>query len=163
MQLSAQQIKFRDDFLSPLKQRLYYLKNLPMGFISGIRLIHLDQNKSVVTVPNRWLNKNPFRSMYFAVQSMAAELSTAAPVMLALHGFDADIALIIVNIKADFVKKAQSELTFVCLDYEQIYNTISGLAQAGDSATVMAKTTGKDADGDEVATFYFTWAFKRRG
>jgi hypothetical protein len=163
MQLSAQQIKFRDDFLSPLKQRLYFLKNLPMGFISGIRLIHLDQDKSVVTVPNRWLNKNPFRSMYFAVQSMAAELSTAAPVKLALYGFDADIALIIVNIKADFVKKAQSELTFVCLDYEEIFNTVSGLAQAGDSATVTVKTIGKDADGDEVASFDFTWSFKRRG
>jgi len=162
MQLSAQQIKFRDDFLSPLKQRLYYLKSLPMAFVSGIRLIHLDQKKSVVTVPNRWLNKNPFKSMYFAVQSMAAELSTAAPVMLALHGVDASIALIIVNIEADFVKKAQSQLTFVCLDYEKIFNTISGLVQAGDSATVTAKTIGKDADGDEVATFYFTWSFKRR-
>ncbi len=133
-----------------------------MGFISGIRLIYLDQKKSVVTVPNRWLNKNPFNSMYFAVQSMAAELSTAAPVMLALHGCDASIALIIVSIRADFVKKAQSELTFVCLDYEKIFNAISELKQAGDSATVTAKTIGKDVAGDEVATFYFTWSFKRR-
>lgn len=162
MQLSAQQKKFRDDFLSPLKQRLYYLKSLPMGLISGIKLIELDQKKSVVVVPNRWLNKNPFKSMYFAVQSMAAELSTAAPVMLALKGCDASIALIIVELRAEFIKKAQSKISFVCVDYEDISNAIAGLQQAGDTATVTAKTIGKDTSGDEVAIFYFTWSFKRR-
>ena len=134
-----------------------------MGLISGIRLTHLDQKKSVVVVPNRWVNKNPFKSLYFAVQSMAAELSTAAPVMLALNGSDASIALIIVNVKADFVKKSQSEITFVCVDYKDIFRAVSGLRQGGDTAMVTVKTVGKDITGDEVATFYFTWSLKRRG
>jgi hypothetical protein len=30
----------------------------------------------VATVKHRWINQNPFNSMYFAVQAMAAELST---------------------------------------------------------------------------------------
>ena len=35
------------------------------------------------TVKHRWINQNPFNSMYFAVQAMAAELSTGALVMIA--------------------------------------------------------------------------------
>jgi hypothetical protein len=36
---------------------------------------------NVVSVKHRWINQNPFNSMYFAVQAMAAELATGALVM----------------------------------------------------------------------------------
>ncbi len=160
--LSDRQIKFRDDFLSPLKQKLYYLKSLPMGLISGIKLIQLDEAGAVSEVPYRWRNKNPFNSMYFAVQSMAAELSTAALVLMALKGIDAKVALIIVDLKVEFVKKAKSKITFTCRDYDKIYGEVAQLKQAGDTAIVTARTVGRDVDGAEVAIFYFTWSFKRR-
>jgi len=160
--LNGRQNKFRSSFLSPFKQKIYYLKSLPMGFVSGIRLTQLDEEISVATVPNRWLNKNPFNSMYFAVQSMAAELSTAAPVMMAVKGVDASIALIIVDIKSEFLKKAQSKISFSCKEYAVINSAVTCLKQAGDSGAVTVRTEGKDVDGDVVAVFYFTWSFKRR-
>ncbi len=133
-----------------------------MGLFSGIRLIRLDVEKSVSEVPFRWCNKNPFNSMYFAVQSMAAELSTAAPVMLALKGSDANIALIIVDLNVKFVKKAKSRITFTCMEYGKISDAVAQLQQAGDTVAVKVETVGRDTGGDEVATFYFTWSFKRR-
>jgi len=160
--LSPQQIKFSAKILSPFKQKFFYLKSLPMGLISGIKLVQLDEYKAVAEVPFRWRNKNPFKSMYFAVQSMAAELSTAALVMLALNGFDADVALIIVGLKVDFVKKAQSKVTFTCTEYKNIYDAVMQLKQTGDTSSVTVKTTGKDIENNEVAIFYFTWSFRRR-
>jgi len=160
--LSQKQLAFKNSFLSPLKQRLYFFKKLPMGLLSGIKLIHLDEEESVAVVPYRWINKNPFNSMYFAVQSMAAELSTAALVTLALKSVDANVALIIVELKVDFVKKAQSEITFSCVEYEKICDAVAPLKQADDTAAVTVKTTGRNVAGDEVAVFYFTWSFKRR-
>ena len=133
-----------------------------MGLFSGIKLIQLDEAMSVSEVPFRWCNKNPFNSMYFAVQSMAAELSTAAPVMMVLKGTDADIALIIVDLKAEFVKKAQSAITFECVDYPGVVNAVSQLKHSGDTSTVTMKTIGRDVEYSEVAIFYFTWSFKRR-
>ncbi len=162
MMLSEQQIKFRNDFLSPFKQRLYFLQKLPMGLVSGIRLTQLDEQCAVAKVPFRWCNKNPFGSMYFAVQSMAAELSTAAPVMLALKGFDADVVLIIVDMKVEFIKKAKSTITFSCFDYDKINTVVAQLKQKDDTASVVVKTVGRDLVGDSVASFYFTWSFKRR-
>ncbi len=160
--LSHKQIKFRDNFSSPFKQRLFYFKNLPMALISGIKLTRLDEDQSIAEAPYRWRNKNPFRSMYFAVLSMAAELSTGAPALLALKGTDADIVLIIVDLKAEFVKKAMTKITFVCEDYQLFYQAISQLKQVGDMAEVTATTVGRNIEGDEVARFEFTWSFKLR-
>ena len=133
-----------------------------MALISGVRITHLDENKSIAVVPYRWRNKNPFQSMYFAVQSMAAELSTAAPVFMALKGVDKNIAFIIVDLKAEFAKKAQSRVSFTCLDYQKIHQAVAQLDAENDSVAVTVTTTGRDAGGDEVAVFHFTWSLKIR-
>ncbi|MBT8120311.1 MAG: DUF4442 domain-containing protein [Gammaproteobacteria bacterium] len=160
--LNQEQQRFLNRFLSPFKQRLYYLRSLPMGLISGIRLIRIDENKSVTQVPFRWVNKNPFESIYFAVLSMAAELSTAAPVIMALKGLEANVAFIIVGLKADFSKKAKSRVIFTCEDYLAINDAISQLSEPGDTASITAETIGRDVNGEEVARFYFTWSFRVR-
>ena len=133
-----------------------------MGLISGIRLIRIDEDKSVTEVPFRWVNKNPFKSIYFAVLSMAAELSTAAPVIMALKGLDANVAFIIVGLKADFSKKAQSRVVFTCEDFVAINDAISQLSEPGDTVSIMAETIGRDINDEEVARFYFTWSFRVR-
>ncbi len=160
--LSQKQEKFKVDFLNIFKQRFYFLQNLPMALLSGTKLVTLDDEKAVSTVPFFWWNKNPFKSIYFAVLSMAAELSTAAPAMLALKGTNANIALIITETNAVFVKKAQSKIIFTCTDYSMFNHAMQGLTQKDDSVEVKAKTVGRNAKGEEVATFYFTWSFKRR-
>ena len=160
--LSQKQIKFRDNLSSSFKQRLYYFKNLPMALISGIKVTRLDEEKSIAEVPYRWQNRNPFKSMYFAVISMAAEMSTGAPALLALEGSDADIVLIVVDLKAEFVKKATTKITFVCEDYALFSQALAQLKQVGDTISVTAKTIGRDTNGDEIARFEFTWSFKLR-
>ena len=159
--MNSSQIKFQKQFLSGFKQRLYFAKNLPMGLFAGIRLIELDGKRSVAKVPYRWRNKNPFASMYFAVQSMAAELSTAAPAMLAIRGVDYKVVLIITDMNAEFVKKAKTDLVFTCTSYQDNVRAIQALAHNGESASVTAKTIGTDQEGDVVSEFSFTWTFKR--
>ena len=132
-----------------------------MGLIAGIRLVTLDEATSQSIVPYRWRNKNPFASMYFAVQSMAAELSTAAPAMLATKSVDHKVVLIITDMQAEFVKKAKTKLTFTCTAYPENEEAVRGLLATGDSVAVRAKTVGTDTDGDTVSVFYFTWTFKR--
>ena len=133
-----------------------------MGLIAGIRLLELNDERAVSHVPFKWWNKNPFNSMYFAVQSMAAELSTAALAMLALRGVDYKAVLIIVDMKAEFVRKAKSKITFSCLDYDAFKNGLDTLQNKDDAVSITAKTVGRDETGEEVAVFYFTWSFKRR-
>ena len=133
-----------------------------MALLAGVRLVELNEEKAVATVPFKPRNKNPFKSMYFAVQSMAAELSTAAPALLALKGIDANVAFIIVKNEATYSKKAVSKSTFTCQDFNAYESALASLKQKGDSVEVTGRTIGVDEKGEQVSTFSFTWSFKRR-
>src|SRR5690606_39653972 len=63
---------------------LYLFKNLPSAYFCGVRVYALEADYCTVRVKHRWFNQNPFRSMYFAVQNMGAELTTGVLVMKAI-------------------------------------------------------------------------------
>ena len=67
---------------TPSKLNAFLLFKLPSAFFCGVRTKEINESNCVVSVKHRWINQNPFKSMYFAVQAMAAELSTGALVML---------------------------------------------------------------------------------
>ncbi|HIE78697.1 MAG TPA: thioesterase, partial [Candidatus Thioglobus sp.] len=58
--------------------KAYVIQKLPLAFLIGFKIVELDESKCVTYVKYRYLNKNPFRSTYWAVLGMAAELSTGA-------------------------------------------------------------------------------------
>ena len=49
---------------------------LPAAYLCGVRTKHIDNETCIVGVTHKWVNKNPFKSMFWAVQGMAAEFST---------------------------------------------------------------------------------------
>jgi len=162
LRLSETQEKFRKKMLNPWLFGLYSFSKVPAGWLAGMKLMHLDAEKAITTLPFKWLNKNPFKSTYFAVQSMAAELSTASIALLAITGREPSIATIIIDLKADFLKKATDKITFTCTDGALIFDAVEKAAKTGQAATVTAKTTGTMPDGTVVSIFHFTWSFKQR-
>lgn len=162
MTLNVKQKKLVSRMLSPFTFVPYSLMKVPMVFISGTRVRVLDLQKSVVSVPFNYVNKNPFKSMYFAVQAMAAELSSAAMAMLALEACEESVAFIVVGIKADFVKKANEKVFFECQDYLAFESAITKAKVSGGAELVSAKSTGRTKDGTEVSIFEVVWSFKVR-
>lgn len=144
------------------KFNLYLLTQLPMGYLAGLRVRKLTPNKCVTSVPFKWLTKNPFKSMYFAVQSMAAELSTASTCLLAVSGIHPSIAFIIVDCKASFYKKAVSRVYFTCDDAYQAFEAVEKCIETKEAQHATFHTVGKMKDGTIVSEFEFTWSFKQR-
>ena len=160
--LNPQQQKLKKQVSSAFKFRLYVLFNLPMGWLAGMKIIDLTENHCITSVPFKWINKNPFKSIYFAVQSMAAELSTATACMVAIQGHQPSIALIIVDMKGQFYKKATGKVFFTCLHQGQTYDTVAQALASKKAQTLSLKTVGKMSDGTLVSEFVFTWSFKQR-
>ena len=160
--LNPQQQKLKKQVSSAFKFRLYILFNLPMGWLAGMKIIDLTENHCITSVPFKWINKNPFKSVYFAVQSMAAELSTATSCMVAIQGHQPSIALIIVDMKGQFYKKATGKVFFTCLHQGQTYDTVAQALASKKAQTLSLKTVGKMSDGTLVSEFTFTWSFKQR-
>ena len=57
---------------TPSKLNSFLFLKLPSAFICGVRVKKISADKCIVTVKHKWINQNPFKSMYFAVQAMAA-------------------------------------------------------------------------------------------
>lgn len=145
-----------------LYMKTYMMFNLPMGFWAGLRVREFDENKAVVSVPFKNLNKNPFKSIYFAVQSMAAEMSTAAACLVAIQGQSPSVAFIIVDLKANFTKKASGRTYFTCEDVPKAFDAVEKCIESGESEQATFKTVGRLKDGTVVSEFEFTWSFKQR-
>lgn len=125
-------------------------------------MIRLDEKTCVTSIPFNWITKNPFKSMYFAAQSMAAEFSTALLAANAIEKSGKNIALLIVNLRAEFSKKASGKVVFTCNDGEKYRDGIRKCIESGESVSIEGRTEGVDHKGEIVSVFYFTWSFKER-
>jgi hypothetical protein len=158
--LSPQQEKFAKKLNNGFVFRLFMLLKLPLGFLSGMKIKHLDAEKCVTTVPYGWMTRNPFASTYFAALSMAAELSNGAPALMAVEG--TNVAVIIVNLEAQFIKMAKNVTTFTCNDCDKLFEAVEKAKATKEVVTARVYTEGVSEDGVVVAKFYFTWSFKAR-
>ena len=145
---------------SSWKMKLYMLLHLPMAFIAGLKIVRIDEMGAEVSVPYKYLNKNPFRSMYFAVQAMAAELSSGILALAEVENSGVAVSMLVLEMKASYLKKARTKIKFVCNDAVNIKKTIEKSIETAEGQTVDVVSQGFDKEGDMVAEFIFTWTFK---
>ncbi|MBJ04456.1 MAG: thioesterase [Flavobacteriales bacterium] len=131
-----------------------------MAFISGIRVKKLSKKQSEVTVPYKYINKNPFNSMYFAVEAMAAELSTGALVLLQSEG--QNISTLVLKLDASYYKKATTKIKFICQDGSKVEKAINETLKTGLGTTCILNSKGFDLSNNCVAEFNITWSLKKR-
>ncbi len=133
---------------------------LPAAYFCGIRVRYTDETKCAVTVPFKWLTKNPFRSTYFACLSMAAEMSTGVLAMGHIFKKDPEVSMLVTKIEANFFKKATGTVTFISEDGRRIAAMVREAMSSGKRTSVNTYSTGKDKVGDTIAEFMITWSFK---
>jgi hypothetical protein len=137
-------------------------RKVPMAFLSGLKITELTEERCSVTVPYKRLNKNPFRSTYWAVLGMAAEMSSAALLTLYVYKQKPSMAMFIVNCSAEFIKRATDITTFVCNDGLKIKDALLEAAETEEPQLIECKSIGKNKAGEDVANFGFTWSVKVR-
>ncbi len=133
---------------------------LPAAWWTGVRLRSLDDEKAVVTVTHRWINQNPFRSMYWAVQGMAAELSTGVMVSSLIAQTGKPVSMLVANNKGSFFKKATGRITFTCEDGHKISEALDKTIETGEGQTFWMNSTGINKEGITVSDFSFEWTIK---
>jgi len=131
-----------------------------MGFLAGMRVLKFDDNDCEVSVPYNTITKNPFQSVYFAVQAMAAELSTGVVAMDAITRSPKKVSMLVFDMNAKFIKKARSKIVFTCSQVQDINDAVKKSVETGEGVTINVKSNGIDKEGDVVSEFNFTWTFK---
>jgi hypothetical protein len=148
--------------LSPKRLNLFLLTNLPSAFLCGVRVKSIDQAQCCVSVRHNWLNKNPFKSMFWAVQGMAAELSTGALIIMKIKVSNKKVSMLVIRNEAQFTKKAKGKIIFRCHQGFDIDKALNTALDTGQGQTLILHAEGHDESGDLVSKFSFEWTLKTK-
>ncbi len=141
---------------------MFMLMKLPSAFFCGVRLRQISTESTVVSVPFKWLSQNPFRSIYFACQAMAAEMSTGLLALGNVYRRNPQVSMLVTGIHAVFHKKADRRIFFTCSDGAGFKRMIDEAIATGEGVKFSAKSIGKTADGELVSEFTIEWSFRVR-
>lgn len=147
--------------ISPIYFKLYLLTKVPLAFVAGVALEKVTENAASVSINYNWLNKNPFKSTYFAALAMAAEAASGVMCMMALKNHP-NISMLILAHEGKFLKKGRGKTVFTCNDASKINNAVNEAALGKEATEVTCISIGRNAKNEEIAIFSFTWSFKVR-
>lgn len=147
---------------NPFLFKLFLLRKLPMAFIAGLKVKHLDNELCEISVPFKWLNQNPFGSTYFAVLAMAAEMSSGMIALMHTFKSKPSVSMLVTHLEAEFIKKATDITTFHCNGGKAIKTAIEESILSGEGKTITCEAVGKNRQGEVEAIFRVQWSFKAR-
>ena len=152
-------VKHMKDLSNPWKYFLVFLVKLPSLIWFGIKLHAISPDACSVSIPYSWRSQNPFKSIYFAAQSAAAELSTGFLATTVMAGRPR-ISMLVTGFEMSFEKKATSKTIFTCSEGNKIIEAVDRAYATGEGQTVTVETVGVQSTGEVVSRARLTWSFK---
>ena len=146
--------------ITPRKLNTYTMFKLPSAYFCGVRTKFIDKEKCIVGVKYKWINQNPFKSMFWVVQGMAAEFSTGALMMSKIQESGKRISMLVTSNKATFTKKAVGKIKFTCNDGKAIDEVLKKAIETGEGQTLWMQSVGMNDEGIVVSTFDFELSVK---
>ena len=146
---------------TPNQINKWMLFKLPAAWLTGVRVSLISETKCEVKVRFKWINQNPYRSMFWAVQGMAAELTTGMLLTKSIQESNTNISMLLVGNKSNFYKKAVGKIKFIC-DQGETAKELINLTKINITHKAWLKAKGFDETGDIVSEFDFEWSCKKR-
>ena len=146
--------------ITPRKINLFMLFKLPSAFFCGVRVVSISDSEAIVKVKHRWINQNPFKSLYWAVQGMASEFANGILVMQEIKKTNRKISMLVTHQEGRFTKKATGKILFKCSEGNLVKEAIHKSIETGEGQIIHLKTDGIDANGELVSQFVYEWSIK---
>ena len=146
---------------TPNQINKWMLFKLPAAWLTGVRISSISDTRCEVKVRFKWINQNPYRSMFWAIQGMAAELTTGMLLTKSIQESNTNISMLLVANKSNFYKKAVGKIKFIC-DQGETAKELINLTKKNITHKAWLKAKGFDETGDIVSEFDFEWSCKKR-
>lgn len=144
------------------KFSFFLLTNLPIAWIAGVRLKHLDRSGSTTSIKLHKMSQNPFKSIFWAVQGMAAELSTGVQLFDEMEKSGRRFSVLVTHQEAFFTKKAVGKCTFTCDEGEKLREAMQRAYDSDVPQSIRVSSIGIDEGGNQISEFFFTWSIKAK-
>ena len=145
-----------------LKYNLFLLRKLPSAYFCGVRIRSLDSDQCEIKITLNWFNKNPFKSMFWAAQGMAAELTTGLMITDKIKKSGYDISMLLISNSSNYFKKATGTIIFNCSQGNKIDDMIEKLINLKTPQKIVLSSTGINRQNVTVSKFTFEWSLKIR-
>jgi hypothetical protein len=146
---------------SGIGMKFFLFSRLPGAWFMGVRMRSCDGNKAEVALPYSWRSQNPFRSIYFAAQCAAGELSTGVLAMYAMQE-NPPVSMLVTHIESEYYKKANQTLLFTCDEGAAVHEAIQTAITTKQPVTLRMLSTGCMPDGVVASKVWITWSFKAK-
>src|ERR1700693_1396447 len=100
--------------------RFFGLAKVPLIFFVRPSVIRLDDSECVIKIPLNRRTKNHLNSMYFGVLATGADLAGGLVAMKEITASKKRVALSFKDFHAEFLKRAEGDVHFVCTQIPEI-------------------------------------------
>lgn len=145
--------------------RMWSLRNVFLLFFIKPSIIELNDRRCEVVVPLNWRTKrHDIHAMYLGTLCMGADVAGGLIAFSIVGRSKQSVSFIFKDFKADFLKRAEGDVHFVCEEGEKITELIRRAIESGErqEATVNVVATVPKKLAEPVARFALTLSLKRR-
>ena len=141
--------------LKKIKWQLFLLGKfkIPMLGFTGLKLIDITDEKSVVTIKLKRRTKNHLNSMYFGALAVGADVAGGIHAFYFANVHNRKVSFAFKGMSCEFIKRAESDCTFISTDGKKVEDAILKSIETGDRINETTQVNVYDAEKELVATF----------
>lgn len=140
----------------------YISVKMPLLALSRARVRALDLTYAETQLPFALTNRNPFGSMYFAAQMMAAEMAIGALVLLHNENHSQNFSPIVRHIDVVFQRAAYEKITFRCDEGVRVARLLERALRTGERVEDVFTVIGSTEKEGDVMKAHLTWSVRHK-
>ena len=143
---------------------LFGFMKIPLIFFCRPKVVSISETRIEVRIKLNRRTKNHLNSMYFGVLSVGADITSGFLAMKLIRKSQSKISLIFKDFHADFLKRAEGDVHFICEDGLAIQNLIEETKQSGKRENLPVHITAvvPKISNEAVAKFILTLSLKKK-
>ena len=152
-------------FFESMKLRMITWWQIPVICYCRPQIIHLDDEYCKLRIPLNWRTSNHVQSMYIGVFTVGADLTGGLLTLRSIQKRKRKVVLIFKDFNANFFKRAEKDVIFICRDGVEIDHAVQQAVDKGERINLPINITAmlsQDTENDPVANFRLTLSIKDR-
>ena len=143
---------------------LFGLTRIPLIFYCRPKVVSISDTRLEVKIKLSRRTKNHLNSMYFGVLSVGADVTGGFLAMKFIQASKSHISLIFKDFHADFLRRAEGDVHFICEDGSAIQNLIEVAEETGKRQNFPLHIIAKvpSISPEPVAKFILTLSIKKK-
>ena len=140
----------------------FSIAKIPLLWFCRPRIVNITSTSIEIKIPLRRRTKNHLNSMYFGALSVGADITGGFLAMMCIQKTKKKVALIFKDFKADFLKRAEGDVHFICKQGNDITDLVHKTIKSGqrENMIVYIDAVVPSISSEVVAKFELTLSLK---